>query len=221
MSIVQQESAGHAATFACAQAGCRECLDGLLKKHAKLVVTIVLQQWPGEADYADLMQEGRIGLWRAIEGFDPERGNAFSSYAAKAIRHKVWQAVERSLRAHGWQERADAEDRLSEIVMNWQAEQVRAALQEEMACLPKRIERILEMAYGLNGEAPHSLAAIGRQIGLTRERVRQLHNEGLVLLRMPSLSLRLRGLYEREDRRSYRQSLESNAAWVGRRRGQR
>lgn len=221
MSIVQQESAVHSVTFACAQAGCSVCVDALLKRHAKLVVVIVRRQWTGDADYADLIQEGRIGLWRAIQGFDPGRGNAFSSYAAKAIQHRVWQAVKHSLREEGWQEREYGQDQLSEIVTNWQAEQVRAALREEMACLPKRVERILEMAYGLNGEAAQSLAAIGRQIGLTRERIRQLHNEGLVLLRMPSLSLRLRGLYEQDDRRGYRQSLKTNAAWVGRRRGRR
>jgi RNA polymerase sigma factor (sigma-70 family) len=221
MSIVQQEQATHAATIACAQAGCKVCVEALLKQHANLVVVIVQRQWTGEADYADLIQEGRIGLWRAIQGFDPGRGYAFSSYAAKVIQHRVWLTVERSLRVQGWQEQEAAQDRLSEIVMNWQTEQVRAALLEEIACLPKRIGCILEKAYGLNGEEPQSLAAIGRQIGLTRERIRQLHNDGLVLLRMPSLSLRLRGLYEQNNRRGYRQSLKTNAAWVGRRRGRR
>jgi RNA polymerase sigma factor (sigma-70 family) len=48
--------------------------------------------------YDDLVQEGRIALWRAVLGFDPQRGVAFSSYAGKAIERRIWQAVARARR---------------------------------------------------------------------------------------------------------------------------
>lgn len=79
MYIVQLREAGHPADFVCAQAGCRECVEGLLAQHAGLVHCIVRRQWPGDADYADLIQEGWIGLWLAILHFDPGRGFTFST----------------------------------------------------------------------------------------------------------------------------------------------
>ena len=46
----------------------------------------------GGIDYADLVQEGRIGLWLAILHYDPARGYAFSIYAWTAIRYRLWRA---------------------------------------------------------------------------------------------------------------------------------
>ena len=47
--------------FRCAQAGCQECVNGLLLEHRKLVVAVVRKQWLGErAAYADLVQEGNM-----------------------------------------------------------------------------------------------------------------------------------------------------------------
>jgi len=44
----------------------------------------------GGIDYADLVQEGRIGLWLAILHYDPARGYAFSTHAWTAIRYRLW-----------------------------------------------------------------------------------------------------------------------------------
>jgi DNA-directed RNA polymerase specialized sigma subunit len=91
--------------FRCAQAGCQECVNGLLFEHRKLVVAVVRKQWLGErAAFADLVQEGNIALWRAILGFDPERGLAFSTYAWRAIERAVWGAIKRAERGEGWSE---------------------------------------------------------------------------------------------------------------------
>ena len=88
-----------AARFVCAQAGCRACVEGLLREHNGLVWLMVTQQVTGRAEYADLFQEGRIGLWQAILHYDPERGVTFSSYACVVIRHQAWAAVRHSLKA--------------------------------------------------------------------------------------------------------------------------
>jgi len=101
MCIVQRRDGGHPADFGCAQAGCRECVERLLERHARLIPLIVRRQWPGEAEYADLIQEGRIGLWLAILHFDAGRGFSFSTYAARAIRNRVWNAVKQAWRVEG------------------------------------------------------------------------------------------------------------------------
>lgn len=205
MNIVQHRDADHPGKFSCAQSGCSICMQKLLQQHEGLIHHMVRRQWPGEAEYADLIQEGRIGLWLAILHFDVGRGFTFSTYAARTIRNRVWNAVKQAGRAEGWLEPRRAGDSLGVILAIWQAEQVHQALEDELGCLSERLRQVLELAYGWGGEAPLSLAAIGRQIGVTRERVRQLRNEGLGLLRLPVFSLRLRSLCEQDSRSNYRQ----------------
>ena len=53
------------------------------------------------------------------------------------------------------------------------------ALQAALASLPERDRRVLELRYGLRGDEPHTLEHIGRRLGLTRERVRQIEVESL------------------------------------------
>ena len=100
----------------------------------------------------------------------------------------------------------------------WQRQAVRAALGELLAYLPERSYHVIVAAYGLDGQAPLSLAAIGRLYGLSRERVRQLRNDALVVLRLPALSGRLRRLCDQTDRAAYQRAQALNQAWLGRRR---
>jgi len=188
-------------------------------EHNGLIHAVVQRQYRWGIEYVDLIQEGRIGLWHAIMKYDLGRGYAFSTYAWKAIRNRVWLAVAWARKTHGWQEDRANEDTLAGIIREWQHEQVRQALEEELGCIPKRLREVIELAYGLEGDPPQSLAAIGREMGLTRERIRQLRNEALTLLRLPVLSLRLRSLCEQEDRRAYRKTQALNREWLRRRRG--
>jgi len=83
------------------------------------------------------------------------------------------------------------------------------------------LRRILEQVYGLGEPPPLTMAEMGRQMGLTRERIRQMRNEALALLRLPALSLQVRSLCERDSRRDYRQARQMNDAWLRSRRGQK
>ena len=67
--------------FRRAQAGDRRCLSRLMRRHDGLVPHVIRQQRGGALTYAETLQEGRIALWQAIFGFDPERGTAVSTYA--------------------------------------------------------------------------------------------------------------------------------------------
>jgi len=221
MCIVQRRDGEHPADFGCAQAGCRDCVKRLLQQHAGLVPLIVHRQWPGQADYADLIQEGWIGLWLAILHFDAGRGFTFSTFAGRAIRNRVWNAVRQAGRAEGWLEPQRAGDSLTAILASWQQEQLQQALHEELACLPEGLRQVIELAFGLDDRPPLSLAAIGRQLGVTRERVRQMRNEALGLLRLPAFSMRLRSLYEQDSRAVYRQVRRLNDAGRRRRRASR
>jgi RNA polymerase primary sigma factor len=56
------------------------------------------------------------------------------------------------------------------------------ALDRALEALPERDRRVLELRYGLRGEEPHTLEHIGRRLGITRERVRQIEVESLARL---------------------------------------
>jgi len=56
------------------------------------------------------------------------------------------------------------------------------ALERALSSLPERDRRVLELRYGLRGEEPHTLEHIGKRLGITRERVRQIEVESLARL---------------------------------------
>jgi len=178
------------------QAGCRACLNQLMSRHEGLVVIVVRRQTLGQLSFAGALHAGRIGLWRAILGYDHQRGYAFSTYAYPAIARHIWQAVKRA-------ECADVPPRLwpsdpttdeTDPVMICESCQVRAALYELVGRLPERLQSVIIARYGLGGKSPTTYREIGVVLGLTGERVRQLHTEALVWLRHPGHSQGLRSL---------------------------
>lgn len=220
MSIVHPVDLRGPALFRCAQAGCAECVDRLVRQHEGLVHAVLRRQVCGDAAYADLLQEGRLGLWQAVLHFDPGRGVAFSTYAWVAIERRVWRAVARSRdRPVGGEGVALVEPEAAAEAA-WQRERVQVALREALRHLPERLRRVVVVAYGLHGQAPRSLAAVGREYRVSRERVRQWRNEALVMLRLPAVSGRLRQVYGQDDRAAYQQADRLNRAWQkSRRRG--
>lgn len=213
MAIVLDCSCQREGRFACAQAGCGGCMRSLLREHSGLVYRMVNRLAQGNVECADLFQEGRIGLWQAIAHYEVERGVAFSTYACVVIERQLWEAVRRSQKAEGWQEGEGREEDLDRIVRVWQQEQIHQALEAELEVLPEHLREVIELHYGWSGGVPQNLAQIGRGWGRCRERIRQLHEEALSLLRLPALSIRLRGLCERGERSNYRQTLRQNRIW--------
>jgi RNA polymerase primary sigma factor len=67
-----------------------------------------------------------------------------------------------------------------------------AALQKCLCALSPRERRVLELRYGLNGEQPRTLDEVGRAFQVTRERIRQIENQGLKKLRALADSQKLR-----------------------------
>jgi RNA polymerase sigma factor (sigma-70 family) len=228
MCIVHRLEVESPAAFVCAQTGCETCLEALLKRHERLVHSVLRRQWRGDVACADLLQEGRIGLWQAIMHFDPHRGNAFSTYAWHAIARRMWRAVRVDSRQRGqdngwsWTRSACAQSEppnllpMAEDTLGWEA--VCRTLAEMVARLPDPLQEVVVVFYGLDGGPPRTLAAIGGWFGVTGEMVRVWRNEALVQLRMPLYSARLRQLCEQDSRTAYARARALNGAWLGRRR---
>jgi RNA polymerase sigma factor (sigma-70 family) len=211
--------------FACAQSGCEECLERLLRQHEGLVHAIIRRSWVGSTEYEDLLQEGRIGLWRAICGYDVQRGTTFSTYAWPIVERQIWRAVTQSERQKKapplpWSEPPDPEEC---GVAAWQAAAVAAALLPALRHLDGRGRQVITAAYGLGGREPPgracSMAAIGRRYGVSRERVRQWRNDALVLLRLPAIAGRLALLTDQNDRQAYQRRQQLSQRWLRQRRG--
>ncbi len=205
--------------FGCAQSGCQECLAGLLRRHRGLVHWVIRRICGGPLTYDELLHEGQIALWQAILHYDARRQAAFSTYAVAAIRHRLWSSVAQAQRPQGWLTATPSADPAEWAEAAWQRRAVRAALAEMLAALPEKRYQVIVAAYGLDGQPPLSLAAIGRLYGVSRERVRQWRNDALVLLRLPVLSGRLRRLCEQNDKAAYQRAQTLNQTWLRRRRG--
>lgn len=206
-----------------AQAGCRACLNRLMMRHKHLVVFVMRRQVLGKLPFDDALQVGRIGLWRAILGYDPNKGFAFSTYAYPAIARQIWRAVKRAERAVS---RA-TETPTAELLWQTDPEQVlqvqliQTALYELVARLPKRLRLVIIARYGLADKPPALYRDIGATWGLSGERARLLHLEALVWLRHPAHSQELRSLLGRHTAADYEWAECLAQRWLRRRRGGR
>jgi len=184
-----------------------------MDQHENLVHAFIRRQGGGDIPYEKALQAGRIGLWRAIQGYDPARGTAFSTYA--------WVAICRQIHRRAKELSRDTDVRWQEVLASWvvpdpavEVEEglMRDVLFDLVAQLPERLRQVIVGRYGLGEQPPCTLKKLGKELGLSGERVRQLQQEGLAWLRHPAHSWRLRQLVGKNTAVDYRRALAQNAA---------
>jgi RNA polymerase sigma factor (sigma-70 family) len=210
-----------AAPFQQAQAGDRASLDRLMATHDGLVQAVVRQQVLGQLPFAEALQAGRIGLWRAIRGYDPQRGVVFSTYAWPAIQRQVWRAVQVYHRPRRPPPVSPARSAPGQDPAQvWETAGVQAALYDLVARLPTaRLRYIIVARYGMTGALAATYPQIGAVVGLSAERVRQLHTAALVWLRQPAHAQQLRSWLERHTAADYEAADAQAQRWLRQRGG--
>ena len=194
-------------------AGTAQAVERAMEQHDGLVHAFIQRQGGGDISYEEALQAGRIGLWRAIQGYDPKRGTAFSTYAWVAIyRHVHRRANELNRDTHVEVREMCAAWVLPDPVEALERKVIIHALHDLVNQLPQHLRRIIVDRYGLGKQPPRTLKALGQQLNLSSERVRQLQQDALAWLRHPAHSWQLRQLVGKNTATDYRCALAQNIA---------
>jgi RNA polymerase sigma factor (sigma-70 family) len=184
-----------------------------MEQHDGLVHAFIQRQGGGDIPYEEALQAGRIGLWRAIQGYEPTRGTAFSTYAWVAIwRHIHRRAKEMSRDTDVWSQEMPALWVAPDPGEGVDRELTQVVLYDLVGQLPERLGQVIVGRYGLGGQPSCTLKELGEELGLSGERVRQLQQDALAWLRHPAHSWRLRQLLGQNTAADYRRALAQNAA---------
>ena len=232
-----------------AQAGNEESRKHMIESNLRLVVKIARRYMNRGLAFLDLIEEGNLGLIRAVEKFDPERGFRFSTYATWWIRQTIERAImnqSRTIRlpihvvkeinvylraARGLAQKLDHEPSAEEIAdllhkpiqdvermlrlneriastdstimsdssktlletipdENAQdptesllADDVHTSIEDCLSQLSDKQREVVERRFGLHGHRVSTLEEVGKEIGVTRERVRQIQMDALKKLK--------------------------------------
>ena len=163
----------------------------IISANLRLVVSIAKRHVGPVENFFELVSDGNVSLIRAVEKFDFERGNKFSTYASWAIMKNFARTIPDEHRRRDRFRTSYAEMfGVTEDVRSDQYEQESAQTRREVQVekilerLDEREQKIIISRFGLSrDQEPHTLKEVGAELGVTKERIRQIEARALSKLR--------------------------------------
>jgi RNA polymerase nonessential primary-like sigma factor len=154
----------------------------LIEAYLGYVVSTAKKYFNQGIDLRDLIQEGTIGLTRAMEKFNPAKGDSFPNYAKHWIRREIGRAVHRTEKVELLAAEEDSMESPSpeETVAQLQQAEI---VSDWLSQLPLRQQRVLILRFGLEDGKERSLTQAAEELGLSREQIRYAHDQALKALR--------------------------------------
>ncbi len=162
----------------------------LVQANLRLVVSIAKRHLRPTQDFFELISDGNVSLMRAVDKFDFTRGFKFSTYASWAIMKNFARTIPEQ--QHHRERYQTGHDELLEnrcelapgAADNDYYPAVRGAIERMLGALDERESEILRQRFGLaGGEGAQTLEQVGRNFGVSKERVRQLESRAIAKLR--------------------------------------
>jgi len=165
----------------------------LVRTNLALVLAMAKRTRLGDVDFAEIVSEGNMALLRAIEKFNVDRGFKFSTYACRAILKAFSRTAMKSSR-HRTRfpvefepdlEQSDWQDRRRDAVEEDCIDELKAIVERNLADLSNIEQTVIKRRFNWKqeDESPLTLEEVGRIIGVTKERVRQIQNKALAKIR--------------------------------------
>lgn len=164
--------------------------EQLIHANMRLVVSIAKRHVGASDNFFELLSDGNLSLIKAVEKFDYSRGFKFSTYASWAIMKNFARSIpeekqHRDRYMTGSEEMFEfaADNRTNEQAILATAEQAKVEVNRLLDHLSDREKRIMQLRAGLDAERGMTLEQVGKALGITKERVRQLEARSLSKLR--------------------------------------
>ena len=170
----------------------------IIRANLRLVVSIAKRHVGPSNNFFELVSDGNMSLIRAVEKFDYARGNKFSTYASWAIMKNFARTIpeenyrrDRFVTGHEEMFEAAADNRVDEHEQEKAQKQRQDAVKGMLGRLDERERRIIISRYGINGSNEQTLEQLGRELGITKERVRQIESRAQQKLRKIAIDEKL------------------------------